>query len=160
MFSNKKTGDKKAQDLISFIYRAMDKYRIGKNKTIFDEEAVSMGENPLSNLGKSATHFVRFLLNSFTAYMRNLPIYHSVVGKEYSESVLSGDNTQAKELAKELGKFTDDELLTRIIRIMQILEIYSEALLSSQGSCKFPTSVLRDLILLTNELRMISDIWA
>ena len=87
VFGETKGCDKKARETIDFIYRQMDKYRLGKSKTLFEEEAIRISESPLSNIGRSTTRFVRYLLKAFTAYVRNLPVFHSLIGGEYSECV-------------------------------------------------------------------------
>ena len=110
VFGNERTCDKNARKVIDFIYRQMEKYRLGKSKTLFEEEAIRISENPLSNIGRSTTRFVRYLLKGFTAYLRNLPVFHSLIGKEYTECVLSNDNSRAKALAKDLEMLADGEL--------------------------------------------------
>ena len=78
--------------------------------------------------------------------MRNIPVFYSIIGKDYSDCVTGADNTKGKALKKELDNLSDGESLARMLGIMCLLEVYAPASLSSQSAKKFPTSIIQDLI--------------
>ena len=108
---------------------------------IFKEAADDLFQATLTNKSKQDTCWVRAELRSLQAYLRNIPVFYTILGKEILECYESHDTTCQKLAQKRQDEISSTSHLLFAIGLCQILECYAKTSLNAQKMTSFPTTV-------------------
>ena len=133
--------NKSFQNFNQLMYDVMSKYSSGKNSLIFRETADSLLDATLTNKSKQETRWVRAELRSIQAFLRNVPVFYHVIGKEIQECCEENDLTGQKHAQRHQDDISSAYNLLFAIGLCQVLETYAKASLDSQRMSSFPTTV-------------------
>lgn len=147
-------------EVMNILFEAMKQYHTGKAGAHFNDVAKGLGNIILTQKQYQSTRFVRSFLRGGTSGIRNLPTLVHITAVEYEACQKACDNTRGKELNKQLNKLRSTEFIMKLLGIIQILEIYSEASLAVQHSFWFPTEILDKIDDAKSALNALSENWS
>ena len=135
--------EKKIKDLNKLIFNTMGDFLHGKAALLFKELADELNQPVLANKGPQETRWVRATLTALVAFMRNLVTFGYMYGRQEIGFATENNATKQKEAMNKRNSLSNGEMISLAVGVIQVLDSYSAASLSSQHAAFFPTSVIK-----------------